>query len=69
MVPLTHGRIPARQLREQRLPLAQNHPDRSGLWLNEMGIHALMSLLAGLLLGYVLHLAADATTPRGLPVI
>lgn len=59
----------ARLLRERRQALPLDHPDRCGLWLKEMGTHVLISLLGGLLLGYVLHLAADATTPRGLPLV
>lgn len=57
------------QLREARLALPQGYPDRSTLWLQEMGLHALVGLLTGLLFGYVLHLAADATTPRSLPLV
>lgn len=59
----------ALQARELRLSLPDNHPDWFGLWLKEMGFEALAALVPALALGYVLHLAADATTPRGLPMI
>lgn len=64
-----HWEETARQLREQRSSLPANDSRRMGLWFKEMGLHAMIALLAGLILGYVLHLAADATTPRGLPII
>ena len=62
-------RSSAAALREQRMALPPEHPERLELWAREMGSRATMAALAGLAAGYLLHLVADSTTPRGLPLI
>jgi len=61
--------LSARQLRGRRLALPPEHADRPKLWLQELAYHALIAGSYGLAVGYVTHLAADAGTPRGLPLL
>jgi hypothetical protein len=58
----------ARQLRRERLALVPGDPNGSSMLLEEMALHAVTAVVAGLVLGYVLHLAADGCTSRGLPL-
>lgn len=59
----------AHVLRTRRETMPAGDRDRTGLWLREMLIQALLGLLLGLVVGYVSHLVLDARSPRRLPLI
>lgn len=59
----------AQARRAEREALPRNHPGRATLWLQEIGLFLLAGAVAGFLMGYLSHLAADAGSPDGLPLV
>jgi membrane-bound metal-dependent hydrolase YbcI (DUF457 family) len=62
-------RTHAAQLRTRRMALPQGHQERLGLALGEFAIYALLGFTVGFAVGYATHIAADMTTPRGVPLV
>lgn len=62
-------RATAAEHRANRMPVAPNDPRHMSLWLQEHAIYALLGFGLGLPVGYASHIAADMTTPRGVPFV
>jgi membrane-bound metal-dependent hydrolase YbcI (DUF457 family) len=59
----------ASRQRNMRLQLAPSDPNRFWLGVGELAVYVLYGALLGIVVGYLSHLAADALTPRSIPVI